>query len=89
MACVAEKPAETTWVGLPRVTSDIKPADVPSRAMPEVHATRLNKEGAWSLRYLHSVHKRHTGTKGMCEYLGVLPDDESKSVMTLYRNRHK
>lgn len=89
MACVAERRAETTWLGLPRLTSDIKPGDVPSRAMPEIHATRLDRAGAWSLRYIHPVHKQHTGTKGMCEFLGALPEDECAVVMTLYRNRLK
>jgi hypothetical protein len=87
MACVAERPTDTTWLGLPRVTSDIKPGDVPSRAMPEVDPTHLGKAGAWSLRYIHPVHKQHTGTTGKCEFLGVLPEDERNIVMTLYRNR--
>jgi hypothetical protein len=87
MACVAERPTETAWTGVPRVTSDIKPEDAPSRAMPEVDPNRLNSVGAWSLRYLHPVHKQHTGTRGMCDFLGPLPDDERKVVMTLYRDR--
>lgn len=88
MACVAERPADpTAWTALPRITSDIKPNDCASRAMPEVHPTRLDRAGAWSLRWIHSVLKAKTGASDHCEFIAPLPDDERTAVMNHYRNR--
>lgn len=90
MGCVAEQPRDpVVWTGLPRLSSGIDPGDAPSRAMPEISATRLEREGAWSVRWLHSVRKRDTDKEGLCEFLGALPDDEEKTMMDLYRNRSK
>lgn len=90
MGCVAEQRRDpVAWTGLPRLSSGIGPGDAPSRAMPEISATRLEREGAWSVRWIHSVWKRDTGKEGLCEFLGALPDDEKKTMMDLYRNRSK
>lgn len=90
MACVAELPHDpTAWTALPRLTSDIKPEDLVSRAMPEVNAERLGREGAWSLRWIHSVSKSATGVSRRCEFIGALPKDEHNSVMAYYRNRQR
>lgn len=87
MACVAELPNDTAWRGLPRVSSDVKPGDVPSRPMPEIHATRLDRPGWWTPRYIHPVRKSETGIAHRCEYLGHLPRDEEQAARTAYRNR--
>lgn len=90
MACVAERPADpTAWTALPRVSSGIKKSDLASRAMPEVHAERLDREGAWSLRWMHAVLKSATGVERQCEFIAALPEDEHKAVMTFYRNRSR
>lgn len=87
MACMNERPNETTWHGLPRVTSDMKPGDQASRAMPEIHATRLGTAGWWTARYIHPVHKAVTGQRSKCEYLGKLPADELTIAQAVYQNR--
>ena len=89
MGCVAERPRDPmVWTAVPRLSSDISPrADVASRAMPEISPTRLEREGAWSVRWIHSVYKSDTGKRGLCEYLGALPADEKQKMMDLYRNR--
>jgi hypothetical protein len=87
MACMAERREETAWSGLPRVTSDAKPEDQPSRAMPEIHATRLGAAGWWTARYIHPVHKDVTGHASKCQYLGKLPKDEEKVAREVYRAR--
>jgi hypothetical protein len=87
MACMAERRQDTTWAGLPRVTSDAKPGDQPSRAMPEIDARRLADAGWWTARYIHPVHKTCTGVAGMCEYLGKLPADELKIARAVYQAR--
>ena len=91
MGCVAEQPRDpVVWTAVPRLSNGILPrADVPSRAMPEISPTRLEREGAWSVRWIHSVYKSDTGKRGLCEYLGVLPADEKQRMMDLYRNRPK
>ena len=88
MACMNERPNETTWHGLPRVTSDRKPGDQASRAMPEIHATRLGAAGWWTARYIHPVHKSVTGHRDKCEYLGKLPADELNTARDVYQNRY-
>ncbi|MFD3038520.1 hypothetical protein ACNQVK_37410 [Mycobacterium sp. 134] len=87
MACMDDRRDDTTWAGLPRVTSDPKPGDKPSRAMPEIHATRLGSAGWWTSRYIHPVHKAVTGHAGKCEHLGKLPEDEVEVAREVYRNR--
>ncbi|KLO46581.1 hypothetical protein ABW17_01600 [Mycobacterium nebraskense] len=87
MACMAERREDTTWAGLPRITSDEKPEDRPSKAMPEIHATRLGTGGWWTARYIHPVYKAVTGHAGKCEYLGQLPKDEVKVAREVYRGR--
>jgi hypothetical protein len=87
MACMAERHADTVWSGLPRVTSDEKPGDQPSKAMPEIHAMRLGAVGWWTARYIHPVLKDVTGHAGKCEYLGQLPKDEVKVAREVYRGR--
>ncbi|MFH5211217.1 hypothetical protein ACHIPZ_23855 [Antrihabitans sp. NCIMB 15449] len=88
MACMAERPNDTVWSGLPRITSDMKSGDQPSRAMPEVHPTRLGESGWWTARYIHPVHKRVTGVARVCEYLGELPTEELKVAKAVYRSRY-
>jgi len=87
MACMAERREDTAWAGLPRVTSDAKPDDKPSRAMPEIHATRLGDAGWWTARYIHPVHKHLTGHADKCDYLGALPADEVKVAREVYQDR--
>lgn len=87
MACMAERREDTTWAGLPRITSDEKPEDQPSKAMPEIHTTRLNTAGWWTARYIHPVYKAVTGHAGKCEYLGQLPKDEVTVAREVYRGR--
>ena len=90
MGCVAEQPRDpTAWTAVPRLSSGISCDDVPSRAMPEISSDRLEREGAWSVRWIHSVYKSDTGKRGLCEYLGALPADEKQKMMDLYRNRPK
>ena len=80
MGCVAEQPRDpAVWTAIPRLSSGIADVDAPSRAMPEISPTRLEREGAWSV----------TGKKGLCDYLGALPDDERKTMMSLYRGRDR
>jgi hypothetical protein len=87
MACMAERRNDTVWNGLPRITSDPKPDDQPSRAMPEVHASRLGDGGWWTARYIHPVHKAVTGVAHVCEYVGKLPTDELKIARAVYQAR--
>lgn len=83
--CVATRPQDpTAWAALPRLTTDIKSADLSSRAMPEIG---LNEKGAWSLRWVHEVFKEKTGGDA-CRFLGPLPDDEREALVAFYRNRH-
>ena len=90
MGCVAEQPRDpAVWTAIPRLSSGIADVDAPSRAMPEISPTRLEREGAWSVRWIHSVKKQDTGKKGLCDYLGGLPDDERKTMMSLYRGRDR
>lgn len=90
MACVAERPVDpTAWTALPRISSGIGKDDLRSRAMPEVHPERLDREGAWSLRWIHPVLKSVTGVPKRCEFIAVLPDDERNAVMDFYRNRQR
>ena len=73
MGCVAEQPRDpAAWTGLPRLSSGIGPGDAPSRAMPEVSANRLEREGAWSVRGIHSVKKQDTGKEGLCQAPGFV-----------------
>lgn len=88
MACVAERPFDIAWSGLPRISSGIRPADEPSDPMPEISPGRLERSGAWTLRFQHSVKKSATGKQGLCEYLGPLPAPEKKKVMEMYRGRN-
>ena len=82
--CVAPQPFDpTTWTALPRLSTDIRREDLSSPAMLEVG---LDKEGAWSLRWIHQVHKSKTGGAA-CSFLGALPDQERERLVTFYRNR--
>jgi hypothetical protein len=87
MACMAERRDDTVWRGLPRITSDPKPDDQPSRPMPEIHSTRLGGAGWWTARYIHPVYKSVTGVARACEYLGELPADEVKVARAVYQAR--
>ena len=69
------------------MTSDVKPGDQESRAMPEIHATRLGDAGTWTVRYIHPVHKTFTGVAGMCEYLGKLSISMTSASATIFRVR--
>lgn len=83
--CVAARPADpTTWTALPRLSSGISSKDLPSPAMPEIN---IDRDGAWSLRWIHQVHKDKTGGRA-CEFLGPLPDEERKRLIAYYRSRH-
>jgi hypothetical protein len=84
--CVAPRPSDpTTWTALPRLTSDIHQEDLPSPASPDIG---LEKEGAWSLRWIHQVHKIKTGGTA-CQFLGALPESERTRLAEFYRNRHR
>jgi hypothetical protein len=84
---MAELANDTVWRGLPRVTTDVKPGDEPSRAMPDIDEPRLGKAGWWSSRNIHPVYKDLTGVTGHCEYLGELPKEEVKVARKVYQNR--
>jgi len=82
--CVAPRPDDSsTWTALPRVTTDIKPKDLRS---PAVAGIGLDKDGAWSLRWIHQVYKSKTGSSA-CAFMGVLPDDQRSALLTFYRAR--
>jgi hypothetical protein len=84
--CVAKRPFDlTTWTALPRLTTGIEPEDLPSPAAPEIG---LEKEGAWSLRWIHQVHKNKTGGTA-CEFLGALSESERTRLADFYRGRHR
>jgi len=88
MACVAARPSDpVAWGAIARSSTDGRPndGDVASAVQP---ALGLEKEGHWSLRWLHSVLKEKTGTSA-CEYKGSLVDPERSAVINLYRNRLK
>lgn len=84
--CVAPRPYDqTSWTALPRLTTDIKvDMDLASPALPDIG---LDKKGAWSLRWVHQVHKNKTGGDA-CRFLGALPDTERERLVAYYRNRH-
>jgi hypothetical protein len=83
--CVAPRPYDpTTWTALPRLTHDIRPNDLTSPAMPEIE---LKEVGAWSLRWVHQVHKSKTGGDA-CKFLGALPQTERDRLVGFYRSRH-
>ncbi len=83
--CVAIRPQDDTcWTALPRTTSDAQPGDLPSPAMPGIG---LDRDGAWTLRWVHQVRKDKTG-EAACEFLGALPDEERDRLLAFYRNRH-
>jgi hypothetical protein len=82
--CVAPRPSDSTvWTALPRLTSDIGSGDLRSPAMPEIEL----EEGAWSLRWIHQVHKSKTGGPA-CRFMGALPDAERTRLVDFYRNRY-
>lgn len=84
--CVAPRPVDpTTWTALPRLTSGIEPQDLQSPALPEIG---LDREGAWSLRWIHQVHKHKTGGSA-CRFLGALPEAERSRLAEFYRNRYR
>lgn len=84
VACMAERPLDTTWAGLPRVTSDVKAGDLASAPMP---ALGLDRAGWWTARYVHPVLKTMTGVRGRCDYLGKLPASEVKIARKVYSRR--
>lgn len=69
--CCDTNPVETTWSALPRVTTDIQPDDY---ASPPIPGIGLDKQGAWTARYIHSVFKAKTGT-AECPYMGAVPKE--------------
>lgn len=83
--CVASRPFDSTiWTAVPRLSTDIRPEDLASSPMPEIG---LEKQGAWSLRWIHQVHKVKTGGDA-CAFLGPLPEGERERLVTFYRNRY-
>jgi hypothetical protein len=83
--CVASRPSDpTTWTALPRLTSGIRPEDLPSPALPDIG---LDQAGAWSLRWIHQVLKSKTGGAA-CQFLGALPGSERVRLADFYRSRH-
>lgn len=83
--CVAPRPFDpTVWTALPRLTTGISSRDLPSPALPQIG---LDRAGAWSLRWVHEVHKNKTGGEA-CRFLGALPEGERTRLATYYRNRH-
>lgn len=88
LLCVATPPADPDiWRGMPRLSSGIGMIDCPSPAMPELHPTRLNREGAWSYRWVHPVLRTATGVHGKCEYLATLPKEHKSVAMDHYHSR--
>jgi hypothetical protein len=84
--CVAPRPFDpTTWTALPRLTSGIRPEDLTSPAHP---AIELDEIGAWSLRWIHQVHKSKTGGEA-CRFMGALPEAERTRLADFYRNRYR
>ncbi|PRZ34785.1 hypothetical protein CLV47_12317 [Antricoccus suffuscus] len=88
MGCVASRPSDpTVWTAIARSSTDGRPhqGDLFSALQPEIG---LNKEGYWSLRWIHSVYKAKTGGKA-CAYLGTLTESEKSQLLMLYRDRLK
>jgi len=86
MACVASRKFDpAVWTAIARSSTDGRPkeGDVHS---PAQAAIGLDKEGYWSLRWLHSVLKEKTGT-GACAFRGRLTGTERDEVLGLYRGR--
>lgn len=86
MACVASRKFDTiTWTAIARSSTDGRPneGDVYSPAQPTIG---LDKEGHWSLRWLHSVLKDKTGTDA-CAFRGHLPSAERDQVLRMFRGR--
>lgn len=83
--CVSPRPYDpATWTAVPRLSTGIHEGDLTSPAMPDIG---LEKEGAWSLRWVHQVLKSKTGGTA-CAFLGQLPDGERNRLVAFYRNRH-
>lgn len=88
MACVAmRQPESETWKAMGRSSTDGSQleGDIFSPAQPSL---KLDKDGHWSLRWLHDVLRDKTGTPA-CAFRGELIDPEKDQVLTLYRNRNK
>ncbi|WP_143813898.1 hypothetical protein [Luteococcus japonicus] len=83
-ACVAERPLDTVWSALPRLSSDIQATDLQSPASTGIG---LERDGAWSLRWIHEVRREKTGGPA-CAFLGALADAERRELLVYYRNRH-
>lgn len=84
--CVAERPGDSVWTGLARITTGIRPEDLPS---PEDPTLKLTKEGAWSLRFIMSVSKELTGHPNYCNYLSQMSGPQREEVLNFYRGRRK
>lgn len=80
--CVCADPGaqETTWTGVSRLTNGIHSSDLPSKA---ITAIGLDKDGAWSTRFIHSVYKTKTGGPA-CEFMGELPPEVLDKLVEKY-----
>lgn len=88
MACVAKrKPDSETWKAMARSSTDGRPRDG-DVSSPAQTALQLDKDGHWSLRWLHDVLREKTGTPA-CEFRGELNEPERSQLLELYRNRHQ
>ena len=88
MACVAQSKFDPeTWRAMARSSTDGRPheGDVHSPIQEDIG---LDREGHWSLRWLHDVLKTKTGTPA-CSCLGCLSEPERSQVLNLYRNRQQ
>jgi len=84
--CVdADPPEEEVWTAIPRLTTGISKSDLRSAASPSIG---LDRDGAWSLRFIHQVLKSKTGGDA-CRYLGTLDENERDCLVGLYEQRFR
>lgn len=85
LVCMKEQRGDTAWLGLPRSTSGTR--DIDARDSAPVPHLGLDKYGWWTARYVHPVLKEKTGVRGVCDYKGILPNDQVKVAREVFRNR--
>ena len=71
------------WTAVPRLTTGIWKSDLRSPPSPSIG---LEREGAWSVRFIHQVLKAKTG-QDACRYLGALSQTERDCVVSHYERR--
>lgn len=85
LVCMAERPDDTVWTGLPRSTTGTRDSD--ARDSAPVPHLGLDKKGWWTARYVHPVLKVKTGVPGVCDFKGKLPEDQVKLARQVFKNR--